>query len=75
MQQRNGAGRDELLAALFTWVREKGTVAALDIAGDIYLREASRGEFSAFEQLASLLPGSEHAMKRVRFEIFNRTLN
>ena len=75
MQQGNGAGRDELLAALFAWVREKGTVAALDIAGDIYSREASRGEFSAFGQLASLLPGSEHAMKRVRFDIFNRTLN
>lgn len=74
-QQRNGAEREALLAALLTWVREKNSVAALNVAGDIYSKEATRAEFHAFEQLASMPPESEHVIKRVRFDIFNRTLN
>lgn len=75
MQQRNGAEREALLETLLNWVGEKRSVAALDVAGNIYSREASRAEFHAFEQLASVLPGSEHVLKRVRFGIFNRTLS
>ena len=74
-QQRNGAEREALLAALLTWVREKNSVVALNVAGDIYSKEATRAEFHAFEQLASMPPESEHVIKRVRFDIFNRTLN
>lgn len=73
-QQRNGAERDDLLTTLLSWVREKGSVEALDIAGDIYSRDASRAEFAAFAQVAALIPTSEHCLKRVRFDIFNRTL-
>lgn len=72
---QDGAEREALLAALLTWVREKSSVAALDLAGDIYSKEASRAEFLAFKQLASTLPGGEHVMQRVRFDICNRTLN
>lgn len=75
MQQRNGAEREALLAELLTWVREKSSMAALELAGDIYSKEASRAEFHEFEQLAAMLLGSEHVVKRVRFDIFRRTLN
>ena len=74
-QQRGGAEREALLTSLLTWVKEKSSVEALDVAGDIYSKEASRAEFHEFAQLASLLSGSEHVMKRVRFDIFSRTLN
>lgn len=72
---QDGAEREVVLAALLTWVRENCSVAALDVAGDIYSKEASRAEFLAFKQLASTLPGGEHVMQRVRFDICNRTLN
>ncbi|HQS81251.1 MAG TPA: hypothetical protein PKV42_02210 [Thiobacillus sp.] len=75
MRQRDGAEREALLDALLTWVREKSNVAALEVAGGVYSREASRAEFHAFEQLASTLVGSEHVLKQVHFDIFNRTLS
>ncbi len=74
-QQRGGAQREALLTSLLNWVKEKNSLAALDVAGDIYSKEASRAEFREFAQLASMLPGSEHVMNRVRFDIFSRTLN
>lgn len=74
MRQRDGGERDELLAELLAWVIERDSVAALDIAANIYSQEATRAELPAFEQVASQLPGSEHVVKRVRFNIFHRTL-
>lgn len=74
-QQRNGVERGDLLTALLGWVKEKGSVEALDVAGDIFSRDASRAEFDAFAQVAALVPPSEHCLKRVRFDIFSRTLN
>lgn len=73
--RRDGAEHEALLASLLNWVREKSCVEALDVAGDIYSKEASRAEFHEFEQLAAMLSGSEHVVKRVRFDIFSRTLN
>lgn len=74
-QQDNGAEREKLLEALLTWARENFSVAALNVVGNIYSKEASRAEFHAFEQLASIIYGSENVTQRVRFEIWNRTLN
>jgi len=74
-QQRNGAERGDLISALLGWVKEKGSLEALDVAGDIFSSDASRAEFEAFAQVAALVPASEHCLKRVRFDIYNRTLN
>lgn len=74
MRQREGGERDELLAALRSWVKVRDGVVALDIAADIYSQEATRAEFPAFVQVASQVPGSEHVVKQVRFNIFHRTL-
>ena len=73
-RQGDGGERDELLAALLDWVKKRDSVAALDIAADIYSQEANRSEFPAFEKIASQLPGSAHVVERVRFNIFHRTL-
>ena len=75
MQQENGAERNALLTALIAWVREKGSVAALDVAGDIYSRDATRADLGLFEQLASEIPGSDRVTKRIRFDVLSRTLN
>lgn len=74
-QLRNGAERETLLQALLGWVKGKYSVAALDIVGDIYSKEVSRAEFRAFEKIASSLRGGEDVIKRVRFDVFNRTLS
>lgn len=74
MGQRDGGERDELLAALLGWVQKNSNLAALDIVTDIYSREATRIEFLALEDVASQIPGSEHVVKRARFNIFQRTL-
>lgn len=74
-QQRNGAERSDLLAAILSWVKEKGSIEALGLVGNIFSRDATRTEFEAFVQVATLVPSSEHCLNRVRFDIFNRTLN
>ncbi|MCK7228563.1 ATP-binding protein [Enterobacter asburiae] len=74
-QIRNGGEREQLLSELLTWVSEKGTIRALHIAADIYSKEASRSEFKGFEEIASVIPGYEDVIKRVRFQIYHRTLN
>jgi hypothetical protein len=74
-QLRNGADRAELFKALLAWVNEKKTLAAIQVAGEIYKSDANRNEFYAFEKLANSITGSAQVVKHVRFEVFNRTLN
>ncbi len=75
IQQNNGAEREVLLASLLAWVRVKNSVAALEVAGNIFSKDAGRAEFDKFEKLAAEFSESEHVIKRVRFDIFSRTLN
>lgn len=72
--QGDGGERNELFAALLGWAQERASLAALDIAGNIYSNEATRSEFQAFQQITAQFPQAENVEKRVRFDVFHRSL-
>lgn len=73
-QQRKGAEREQLFAALLQWVQEKGNAAALAVAGQIFSNDATRAEFARFEEVAASIDGREAILEETKFDVFHRTL-
>lgn len=73
-QQRNGAEREQLFAALFQWVREKGNAMALAVACKIFSNDATRLEFARLEEVAVYIDGREAILEKTKFDVFHRTL-
>lgn len=72
---RQGASREELLSALFTWFRDTSTAMAAEIVYQVLAREGNREDVARFDTLVSGIPGTTAIGDALKFEIFRRTLS
>lgn len=74
-QVRNGATREELINALFNWLKEKRSPSALQVVGNVLSNEGTRIELARLRELVSEMPNIDEIFGEVQFNIFRRTLN
>jgi hypothetical protein len=72
---RGGTRREEALDALFGWCRDKASVRALEIVGDILSLDGSRKEFAQLKRSVPILSGGDEILDQIQFNIFRRTLS
>lgn len=74
-QMRNGARRHELIDALFDWLKEKRSSAALAVVGNVLSNEGNRVDSMRLGEIVSNIPDSDEILSEIQFNIFRRTLS
>jgi hypothetical protein len=74
-QVRNGATREELINALFNWLKEKRSPSALQVVGNILSNDGTRIELARLKELVSEMTNIDEIVGEVQFNIFRRTLS
>src|SRR6185312_10494695 len=73
-QMRNGARREELIDALFDWFKERKSLPALKVVGNVLSEEGNRLEFARLGEVVSDMPNTDEILGETQFNVFRRTL-
>ncbi|GAB3630401.1 hypothetical protein PTE30175_04414 [Pandoraea terrae] len=75
VKMRVGAKREDLIAALFDWLKEKKSLFALKIVGSVLSEDGTRFEFAQLKVAVSDILDADEILNLVQFNIFRRTLS
>jgi hypothetical protein len=71
---RRGALRDDVVAALFDWLRGKESLPALKVVENAFIQEGSRLEFEQLRAAAVGIQDIDKILNSIQFVIYSRTL-
>lgn len=71
---RRGARREELIVALFDWFKQKKSLLALKIVGEVLSKDGTRFEFVQLMETVSDMQDADEIINEVQFNIFRHSL-